>query len=64
MKWTDFFNITLFSLLWLALIQKKPGVKEWLLDITNNHLMWGIFVPILIYSAMVITGRILKNKYL
>jgi hypothetical protein len=64
MKWTDFFNIALFSILWIALIQKKPGIRDWLLDITNDHLIWGIVIPIIIYAALVITGRIIKNKYL
>jgi hypothetical protein len=64
MKWTDFFNIALFAVLWFALIQKKSGVKEWLLEVTNNHLMWGIIVPIILYAVMVVAGRIVKNKYL
>jgi hypothetical protein len=64
MKWTDFFNIALFSILWVALIQKKPGINEWLSRITNDHLMWGIIVPIILYAALVVGGRILKNKYL
>lgn len=64
MKWTDFFNIALFSILWVALIQKKPGINEWLLRITNDHLMVGIIVPIILYAALVVGGRILKNKYL
>lgn len=64
MKWTDFFNIALFSILWVALIQKKPGINEWLLRITNDHLMVGIIVPIILYAALVVGGRILKNKYI
>lgn len=64
MKWTDFFNIALFTVLWVALIQKKSGVKDWLLNITNDQLLIGIIVPVIIYAALVITGRILKNKYL
>jgi hypothetical protein len=64
MKWTDFFNIALFSILWVALIQKKPGIKDWLLGVTNDNLIWGIIVPIILYASMVITGRLLKNKYL
>ncbi|MCM3717993.1 hypothetical protein [Fictibacillus phosphorivorans] len=64
MKWTDFFNIALFSILWVALIQKKPGIKEWLSDLTSGNLIWGIIIPIILYAALVITGRVLKNKYL
>jgi hypothetical protein len=64
MKWNDFFNIALFAVLWVALIQKKSGVKEWLIDVTNDHLMWGIIVPAIIYAVLVIVVRILKNKYL
>jgi hypothetical protein len=64
MKWTDFFNIALFSILWVALIQKKPGIKEWVSEVTNDNLMWGIIIPIILYAALVIAGRILKNKYL
>ncbi|MFG6493792.1 hypothetical protein P8610_00400 [Fictibacillus sp. UD] len=64
MKWTDLFNIALFAVLWVALIQKKSGIKEWLLNITNDQLLIGIIVPVIIYAALVITGRIVKNKYL
>jgi hypothetical protein len=64
MKWTDFFNIALFSILWVALIQKKPGIKEWVSEVTNDNFMWGIIIPIILYAALVIAGRILKNKYL
>jgi hypothetical protein len=64
MKWTDFFNIALFSILWVALIQKKPGIKEWVSEVTNDNLMWGIIIPIILYAALVIAGRLLKNKYL
>ncbi|MFD1358552.1 hypothetical protein ACFQ4X_11605 [Fictibacillus halophilus] len=64
MKWTDFFNIALFSILWVALIQKKPGIKEWVSEVTNDNLIWGIIIPIILYAALVIAGRILKNKYL
>ncbi|ANX13256.1 hypothetical protein ABE41_014705 [Fictibacillus arsenicus] len=64
MKWTDFFNIALFSILWVALIQKKPGIKEWVSEVTNDNLMWGIIIPIILYAALVIAGRILRNKYL
>ncbi|RZT21995.1 MULTISPECIES: hypothetical protein [Fictibacillus] len=64
MKWTDFFNMALFSILWVALIQKKPGIKEWVTDVTNGNLMWGIIIPIILYAALVIAGRVLKNKYL
>jgi hypothetical protein len=64
MKWTDFFNIALFSVLWFWLIQKKPAVHEWLMQVTNNNLMWGIIIPIIIYALMIIGIRVLKNKYL
>jgi hypothetical protein len=64
MKWTDFFNIALFGILWVALIEKKSGVKEWLLHITNDQLMLGVVVPVIIYAFLVISGRLLKNKYL
>lgn len=64
MKWTDFFNIALFAVLWVALIQKKSSVEDWLLNITNDQLLIGIIVPVIIYAALVITVRILKNKYL
>ncbi|KZE64627.1 hypothetical protein AWM68_10830 [Fictibacillus phosphorivorans] len=64
MKWTDFFNIALFAVLWVALIQKKSSVEDWLLKITNDQLLIGIIVPVIIYAALVITVRILKNKYL
>lgn len=64
MKWTDFFNIALFAVLWFALIQKKSGVKDWVLNVTNDQMLVGIIVPVIIYAALVITVRILKNKYL
>ncbi|MBH0170927.1 MAG: hypothetical protein ACQET8_08390 [Bacillota bacterium] len=64
MKWTDFFNIALFAFLWVMLIEKKSGLKKWILDVTNEQLMIGIIVPIVFYAAIVIAGRIMKNKYL
>ncbi|MDR7073839.1 hypothetical protein [Fictibacillus barbaricus] len=64
MKRTDFFNIALFGILWVWLIQKKPAVHDWLLHITNNHLIVGIIIPIILYAVMIIGIRVLKNKYL
>ena len=64
MKWTDFFNIALFAFLWVMLIEKKSGLKKWILDVTNEQLMIGIIVPIVFYAVIVIAGRIMKNKYL
>ncbi|MET3727445.1 hypothetical protein ABID52_001026 [Fictibacillus halophilus] len=64
MKWTDFFNIALFAFLWVMLIEKKSGLKNWILDVTNEQLILGIIVPIVVYAAIVIAGRIMKNKYL
>ncbi|MBH0157892.1 hypothetical protein IHV10_16045 [Fictibacillus sp. 5RED26] len=64
MKWTDFFNITLFAFLWVMLIEKKSGLKKWILDVTNDQLILGIVVPVIVYAAIVIVGRIMKNKYL
>ncbi|MED1862008.1 hypothetical protein P4V41_00860 [Fictibacillus nanhaiensis] len=64
MKWTDFFNIALFAFLWVMLIEKKSGLKNWILDVTNDHLILGIVVPVIVYAAIVIAGRIMKNKYL
>ncbi|MBH0175289.1 hypothetical protein IHV09_17095 [Fictibacillus sp. 23RED33] len=64
MKWTDFFNIALFAFLWVMLIEKKSGLKKWILDVTNDQLILGIVVPVIVYAAIVIVGRIMKNKYL
>jgi hypothetical protein len=64
MKWNDYFNIALFGVLWIWLIQQKPAVHDWLMNVTNNHLIWGIIIPVLIYAAMIVGIRILKNKYL
>ncbi|MBH0159714.1 MULTISPECIES: hypothetical protein [Fictibacillus] len=64
MKWTDFFNIALFAFLWVMLIEKKSGLKKWILDVTNDQLILGIVVPVIVYAAIVIAGRIMKNKYL
>jgi hypothetical protein len=63
MKRTDAFNIFLFIFLWIALIMKKENVKEWLLGVTNNQLILGIVIPIILYSGMVLLVRYLKNKY-
>jgi hypothetical protein len=64
MKWTDFFNIALFAFLWFALIMKKANIKDWLLEVTNDHLVIAIIVPVVIYAGMIILVRIIKNKYL
>jgi hypothetical protein len=64
MKWTDFFNIALFAFLWVMLIEKKSGLKKWILDVTNDQLILGIVLPVIVYAAIVIAGRIMKNKYL
>ncbi|MBD7962677.1 hypothetical protein [Fictibacillus norfolkensis] len=64
MKWTDFFNIALFAFLWVMLIEKKSGLKNWILDVTNDQLILGIVLPVIVYAAIVIAGRIMKNKYL